>query len=135
MANNPIKAIDPDGKEIVIVGSNKGQTYNDLAIIYGTPLGRQMIDALQKSSQVYKIGGDALLAISSRYNENTNRLRYYQGEADNIDGTSFRSFEMLGHELFHAFQDETNQIEGYTKLSIEKGAVKFENYLRKIYSD
>lgn len=41
----------------------------------------------------------------------------------------------MGHELFHAYQDENNQIEGYSRLGIEKGAVKFENYLRKIYSD
>jgi hypothetical protein len=135
VANNPLNAIDPTGKEIVIVGGNQDQTYNDLAILYATPMGRQMIDALQKSSQVYKIGGDAWQAKSSAYDHESNRLKYYQGTAEDIDGTSLRSFEILGHELYHAYEDETNQIEGYSTLAVEKGSVKFENYLRKIYSE
>jgi len=135
VANNPIKAIDPDGREIVIVGGNQEQVYNDLAIIYATPMGRQIIDALQKSSQVYKIDGSAWFATNSRYNENRNKLTYYQGDAKNIDGTSFRSYDILGHELYHAYQDENNQIEGYLRLGIEKGAVKFENYMREFYKE
>jgi hypothetical protein len=133
VANNPIIAIDPTGKEIVVVGGNKEQTYNDLAIIYATPLGRQIIKSLQESTQVYKIG-DALYAKNSRYKNESNRVKYFQGNAE-LDGTSFRSFELLGHELFHAYQDETNQFEDRPFLGVEKGSVMFENYLRKVYSD
>ena len=134
VGNRPIIAIDPDGREIVIVGGNKEQTYNDLAIIYATPMGRQMIDALQKSSAVYKIGGGGWFPTSSSYSTSRNRLTYHQGDAE-VRGNKFRSFEMLGHELFHAFQDESGNIKGRSKFSVEKDAVKFENYLRKMYSD
>jgi len=37
--------------------------------------------------------------------------------------------------LYHAYQDETGNIKGRSKFSVEKEVVKFENHLRKIYSD
>ncbi|GAO27832.1 hypothetical protein JCM15548_14687 [Geofilum rubicundum JCM 15548] len=134
VGNRPTVAIDPDGREIVIVGPNKAQTYNDLAIIYATPMGRQMIEALHNSSNVYKIGGGGWFPTSSSYSPFWNRATYYQGDAE-VRGNKYRSFEMLGHELYHAYQDETGNIKGRSKFSVEKEAVKFENYLRKIYSD
>jgi len=87
------------------------------------------------SSHSGKIGGDAWFARNSKYNSSSNRLQYFQGNADDLDGTSFRSFELLGHELFHAYQDETNQFEDRPRLGVEKGAVMFENYLRNVYSE
>ncbi len=136
VGNMPTIAIDPNGREIKITGGTKErvQTYNDLAIIYATPMGRQIIDALQKSSTVYRINGDGWFASSSKYRPFWNSATYYQGEAEH-KGNKFRSFEMLGHELFHAYQDELGSIDDRSVLDVEKEAVKFENYLRKIYSD
>lgn len=132
----PTIAIDPDGREIKVTGGLKERerAYNDLAILYATPMGRQIIDALQKSSTVYRINGDGWFATSSTYRTFWNSVTYYQGDAE-YKGNKFRSFEMLGHELFHAYQDETGRIDDRTTLSIEKEAVKFENYLREVYSD
>ncbi|MCL2097838.1 MAG: hypothetical protein FWH23_03655 [Bacteroidales bacterium] len=134
-AGNPIKYIDIDGRKIVVAGKNREAVYQDLALIYATPLGRGIIDALHRSKEVYKINGDALFADDSGYNNRFsflfgNRISYYQGEK-NRNGTTFLSHEMLGHELFHAYQDETNQLKN--RFNAEKGAVMFENYLREIY--
>ncbi len=132
----PTIAIDPDGREIKVTGGSKERerTYNDLAILYATPMGRQMIDALQKSSTVYRINGDGWSATSSKYRSFWNSVTYYQGDAE-YRGNKFRSFEMLGHELYHAYQDESGSIDDLPQLTLEKDAVKFENYLRKIYSN
>ncbi|HMT00441.1 MAG TPA: RHS repeat-associated core domain-containing protein, partial [Saprospiraceae bacterium] len=73
VGNRPIISIDPDGREIVIVGPNKEQTYNDLTIIYATPMGRQIIEALHNSSNVYKIGGGGWFPTSSSYSPFWNR--------------------------------------------------------------
>jgi len=136
VANMPTIAVDTDGREIKVIGGSmeRERTYNDLAILYATPMGRQIIDALQKSSTVYRINGDGWFATSSKYRPFWNSVTYYQGDAE-YKGNKFRSFEMLGHELFHAYQDKSDKIDDRTTLSIEKEAVKFENYLRKIYSD
>ena len=135
--NSPTNCIDPDGRKIVVAGKNIIAVYQDLALIYGTHLGREIIDELHKSNETYTINADANKPEDSGYAYgfwqtlfSGKTVSYYHGNIIK-EGISFFSHEILGHELFHAFQDETGQIT--TRGSAEKGAVMFENYLRKVY--
>ncbi len=120
---------------LVVVGSNQDQTYRDLAVIYATPMGRQIIDALHASHRTYRIGGGASDVLNSRYNPFFRKATYYQGTSDNIDGTFFRSFESLGHELYHAYMHHHNRNKGLSVLAQEREPIMFENYLRYIYDE
>ncbi|MFK8162636.1 MAG: RHS repeat-associated core domain-containing protein [Lewinella sp.] len=139
VANMPTIAIDPNGQEIIIVlNNNFGQTMKDLAIINSTRLGRQAISRLARSKTVYKIDGSASrhrfgssLIHGTRYNNFTNNLTYSQENNVMIDGVPTRSYYTLGHELYHAYQDEIGRNLGSRGREIE--AVRFENYMRDVF--
>jgi RHS repeat-associated protein len=130
VANNPVIYVDPDGREIKVAGKKKEDTYLNLAIIYGTPLGRKIIDELHDSNRTYTIH------TTSRKNSTFNRGKIkYNPKQFSEEGTVFRGFESLSHELWHAYQDLNGNIKGRTIADVEAEAMKFENYIRKIYSD
>jgi hypothetical protein len=140
VGNMPTKAIDPDGKKIIIVNNEHyDQALADLGKIYATRRGRRIIDRLAASSTVYRIDGSAnsikgTWISGTRYNKVTNNLTYTQNTT-NVDGVSTPSYVILGHELFHAFQDETNakRHSTTTPKKYEQDAMKFENYMRDVY--
>ncbi|MCB0425177.1 MAG: hypothetical protein KDD13_11120 [Mangrovimonas sp.] len=49
-----------------------------------------------------------------------------------VDGVYNPSYFTLGHELYHAYQDEVNAKRNYLKQT-EADAMKFENYLRDVF--
>jgi len=141
VANNPIIAIDPDGRKIRLAGKNFAKTLLDVGRIYATAKGREIIKTLAKSEAVYDIGGGALKRgmFGSRYNRLTNTVTYHQGEAE-VDGVRNKSYVFMAHELYHAYQDEINKkYEDDEMFSADdykqKDAMRFENYIRNVYGD
>ncbi len=137
VANMPTIAIDPDGNRIVIANDKYyQQVLNDLAKVYSTKKGRALIDRLASSETTYTIYGGAItikgaLFAGTRYNKLTNNLTYYQKTA-RVDGVFNPSYITLGHELYHAYQDEIGAKANYPKQT-EADAMKFENYLRDVF--
>jgi hypothetical protein len=137
--NNPIKFVDPDG-QIVKIANNAAGALDNLARIIATNLGQSVINRLISSNQTYT-ANSVFWTNSSKYDEKNHDI-YYVGTPwiSNFDGGSASSQIAMSHELFHAYQDETNQIRYYNeKISnmpdLESGAVSFENYIRQSYGD
>ena len=136
----PTKAIDPDGAVIIIVNNkHHDQVIADLGKIYATRRGRKIINKLASSSTVYRIDGSAnsikgSLISGTRYNRLTNKLKYTQKTA-HTDNVSTPSYVILGHEIYHALQDEVNAPRHLTTnpKKYEQDAMRFENYLRDVY--
>jgi hypothetical protein len=59
----------------------------------------------------------------------TNNLTYSQEGGKYVDGATTQSYYTLGHELYHAYQDDIGKDVG----NREVGAVQFENYLRDVF--
>ncbi len=141
VANNPIILLDPDGKKIRISGYNRKETQQHLEIIYSTARGREIIDALEKSKTVYKINGGTIAEVGrfgSRYKPSLNRVTYRNTESSEVDGQTFSPYMVLGHELYHAYQDEKRMDYGNdegTQIRKEKDAMKFGNYLSDVFSE
>ena len=76
---------------------------------------------------------------SSNYDDQT--INYVKNTwYSNIDGGSASNELIMGHEIYHAYQDDTYQIHWYkgemgNGLDMERGAVGFENYFRAVYGD
>ena len=138
VANNPLKYIDDNGEKIRLAGSRevRKQTRKDLAKIMATNIGRQIIKRLRVSKSTYVIG-NASSVKKTRYKNKwysiNPSINYYQGDAK-VEGANTPGFVGLGHELYHAYQDETVGISGKNVQNLEYGAVKFGNYLRETYS-
>ena len=144
VANMPIRAIDPDGKRIIIVNnSNTQQVIQDLGKIYATKRGKQLIDRLASSMTDYYIDGSAStikggfigypplgIPWGTRYYGLTKTIKYTQ-KSTYVEGAYSPSYITLGHELYHAYQDEANAKYNYSKGK-EAAAMKFENYLRDV---
>ena len=77
--------------------------------------------AVQKSIRGTVLSG-------TRYFGPTNFLKYTQ-EAQYVDDAYTESYLTLGHELYHAYQDDRNE------KRTESGAMRFENYLRDVFKD
>jgi RHS repeat-associated protein len=142
--NTPILAIDPNGKEIVIVGSPEfiRRVKTHLAKIQATEVGAKMIEYLH--SNPYKITvaeGDGDLG-NSGYDPKTGVL--YIGTNSSSargDGVPFDEFITLAHELDHAryhgekynFKYLSDEEQDEARYYFELNAVKFENYIRDAY--
>lgn len=132
VANNPIIAVDPDGRKIKIVGKNRDQTLLDIGRLYATSRGQAIIRTLAQSEKTYKIGGGTFRPrLSSWYSRLTNRLNYYQKD-NYLDGVKNQSYITLAHELYHAYQDETDKDYDNDEMK-EIDAMMFENYVRDVY--
>ena len=119
---NPIKLVDPDGMEIVIVGNNgkkyywsNGKLYNGkhhrvevntygkdvenklntINRINKTNSGSKVINSLSSSKESFYITGEKPSGGSCSYSRSTNKLR--MGLYSDVGSFS--------HELFHAYQD------------------------------
>ena len=138
VANNPLKYIDDNGEKIRLAGTRevRKQTRKDLAKIMATSIGRQIIKRLRRSKSTYVIGNASSVKTSRYKNKwysiNPN-IQYYQNDV-NVEGANTPGFVGLGHELYHAYQDDTEGIKGKNAQKLEYGAVKFGNYLREIYN-
>lgn len=132
--NNPIKYIDPDGQRIRIANNTQGALTN-LAKIAATPGGQMVVNRLINSAQVYNAKG-VFSSFFSDYDEGNKTVRYVKSPWMNADGASLTSEIAMGHELYHAYQDDLMAIrynsEGgvRNRIALEEGAVGFANYLR-----
>lgn len=134
---NPVKFVDPDGKVVNIANNREGALKN-LAKIVATTYGQEILNSLIKSQSTYKMKS-VFWSGSSKYE---NETVYYVGDTwlSSIDGGSASNEVIMGHEAYHAYQDESRQISWYkgkigNVLELERGAVGFENYLRSVYGD
>lgn len=138
VANNPVIFIDSDGKEIEI-GNNTAGALTNLAKIAATSKGQEVLNRLVNSSETY-VTKSTFFTRSSQYEDRTIN---YVGNSwySSIDGGSPKNEMIMGHELYHAYQDDTFQItknrDGtvQNRLALETQAVNFENYLRDAYGD
>jgi len=129
-ANSPILLKDTDGKQIII-SANRAQAIKDLARIGATKRGFGMIKTLMATGRT-RIGS-TFWTKDSQYNTNTQRLDYGQFPwYSEIDGAITNSYLVLGHELRHAYGNVSHGVTGYVPM--ERDAVNFGNYMRKVYS-
>ena len=126
---NPIKLVDPDGREIWIHDEGKdyyfknGHVYTDakhtrlamdtrlssegknilsnLNAMGESKAGKKVISRLTKSNEVYSIAADAKSG-DGNYRSASNRISLARGSKNNL--------EALSHELFHAYQDDNGRI-------------------------
>ena len=126
-ADNPIKLVDPDGEKIVIHGEDGDFTFtpdsecksNDWKVkkawenlnnIYGTEIGKTVINEMTKEGTPYFIFTDETL-----YSDGTGRFK----EDDKGGGTTYMGGQLqtagyMAHELFHGYQ----KLKGQGGLSI-----------------
>lgn len=99
---NPVKLVDPDGREIVIKDGE--QTY------------------YYRNGHVYLSKRHGALPMDSSYNHISNKVSLVSGKANNLGS--------LSHELFHAYQDDKgrtphtiyNELEAYVFSGVIYGA-------------
>lgn len=111
---------------------------NDLGAIAGTQVGQTVVSDLQNSQYGYDIKQAPDLEVHTGFQADNNSkgggtIFYNQNGGNTIlDGVKMRSNFVLGHEFMHAWSFEfTNESRsGANRLSREKAAVTFENYLR-----
>lgn len=144
VSNMPIIAIDPTGREIVIVGDEEFRKNTELylAQIRATEVGRQIIEVLERSNNVYSISECFFVKDS-----HTNQAALGKGASiqydDNpwsplLDGGAIDGLIALSHELHHAYSVETNSngiILGrvVSRKRLEQKAVIFQNYMVSVY--
>jgi RHS repeat-associated protein len=133
--NNPMKYVDPDGRRIKIA-NNAEQALANLAKIAVTFRGSAVLDRLINSKQTYSVKG-VFFSSSSTYDDVENTVNYVKSPwINNVDGGSISSELAMGHELYHAYQDDLFMIQHYNgemkgRKNLEEGAVGFTNYLRQ----
>lgn len=136
-ANNPINAIDPDGMVIQVLNNTKGALKN-LAMIASTSMGQIILNKLI-SSEIYYKTNSVFWSNDSEYKPFSHTINYVANTwLSSMDGGSASNEIFMGHEIFHAYQREKNQIRSYkgvisNAFDMERGAVGFENYLRGVF--
>ena len=130
---NPVKLVDPDGKEFTVwIEDGGGNTYEykpnmspmgdaaaqqqiqTLNEIYSTSLGQEMLDVLIESANDYYITNE-----STRTPGTSGTIEYGNGAKCKMGGNN--NVVDMSHELFHAFQYENcqggatykNEVEAY----------------------
>ena len=127
--NNPVKYIDPDGREIKLANNYAGAMEN-IARIAATSMGNQVISRLIEQREVYTLRS-VFSTYSSNYNSNDRSINYVRNPWHKEvprDGGAFNSMIAMGHETYHAFESS------YFMPRNEPGAVSFANSLREAYS-
>ena len=145
---NPVKLVDPDGRELVIMdGSTRyyyknGHVYinakctgltfdsrlgkeasiikNNLDKMSKSGAGKKVINRLINSSECYTISVDAKTG-DGYYSTANNKVYLVSGKKNNM--------EALSHELFHAYQDDNgrsqrsiyNEVEAYVFCKMMSG--------------
>jgi hypothetical protein len=133
-ANNPILFVDKEGSDIIIGNNTAGALFN-LAKIVATSKGQEVVDRLIDSEQRYTANA-VLFTRNSQYDENSSTINYVGNTwYSSIDGGSAKNELIMGHDIYHGFQDNTFQIPNQNRIGLERGAVSFENYLRDVYGD
>jgi RHS repeat-associated protein len=136
-ADNPVSAIDKEGKKIFILNSTESAITN-LSKIYATNEGRDKIDQLINSNVNYCFES-VFWTSNSAYDTAGERGRshtvYYPTTVLKFwtEGGIMNSLYAMGHELKHAYDDDTYGIYRMEKRTRESSAVFFENYLRTVY--
>ena len=125
---NPVKLIDPDGREIAIkdgqrtfyyinghvyansrakganwdsrLGKEARKIKGNLDKILKDRAGEKVVGRLSNSKDIYTIAADAKTGYGS-YNPSSNKVSLISGDLNNL--------EVLSHELFHAYQDDNGR--------------------------
>jgi RHS repeat-associated protein len=136
-SNNPMKYIDPDGRKLITANSTTS-ALNNLARIAATNVGQIILNRLISSPVEYETNTE-FLTINCGYDYNQNIIYYVENTWwSTVDGGYASNEILMGHELYHAYQDNTNQVQMYKGVIknltyLERVAVSFENYLRRVY--
>ena len=137
--NNPIRFIDPDGREVKLANNYAGAMYN-IAQIAATSLGNVVMSNLISSRATYTMNS-TFWSSSSSYNPANKYVNYVKNPWDSQiphDGGSLSSMIAAGHEIWHSFDHNNNIFDAkhapYMRDVLEPRAVSFANYLRSAYS-
>jgi hypothetical protein len=158
VANNPIKLIDPDGRDVWISSINdegkkenvkytQGMSYNgdnkfikntieNLHKINATDQGNEMLSELTKSDGFSVTINEGKSLESNTYDFKHNQLSYDDEASGHLEKGVVTPLSTLSHELKHSLQDKFG---GYPTdraniMALETGAVKFANYIRSVYN-
>ncbi|MDZ7848347.1 MAG: RHS repeat-associated core domain-containing protein [Owenweeksia sp.] len=141
VANSPIVFIDPNGREIVIIGDAdfraRANAYIERA--KATDVGASVIEALDNTNEKIFIKEGMFLKFSN-YDEDNNELKLgsWNWGSDELGGGEIDEFIVLAHEIYHAYSDIKN-INGIRNDEIvnlgpaEWTATYFANYIRSVY--
>ncbi len=144
--NRVIDAVELEGLENIQI-NNSSRTLNDIMKIYATDLGKTYIKTINDISLKYTHGSINIkritFAFNSTYSHHSKTIKYGTSLAwipAIVDGASFSSTTIVGHEIKHAFDDiqghfppPGSSISESTEKFVELKAVKFGNYLRSVY--
>ena len=144
VANNPIKYIDPNGKEIVIRGSDGktitysqsmnydgndkfiGEVVNQLNNIYSVEQGGKVLDYMVSDNQVFTITNETInveSAVGVVPDNSAGTLK--------LGNTEEIGINTLSHELFHGYQNMKGQ--GGTSIKNEVEAYLFGDLIERLY--
>ncbi|MGM0635275.1 MAG: hypothetical protein ACQESK_04370 [Bacteroidota bacterium] len=148
VANNPINAIDPDGREIIIIGEKgKRTTYKQgmeyegedkftsnmikkLNDMYTTSPGMDVIDSVVSNEQIVTITNDKLPkegAVGLVPDESAGTMKLGNMEDVGVD------LNTIAHELFHGYQEMNEQ--GGTSIKNEVEAYLFGDLVERLYNE
>ena len=135
VANNPIKFIDPNGKELVlpsILTAFGYQVQKDINTLYSTKTGRNLIRTLEASKTKIHHKDASRFYYSDKYDVTNSMtsgdypnyweakdgridIQYAQRENVNVDGITANSFIVLAHEYSHARDIDSGGLEELQK--------------------
>ena len=137
VANNPINAIDPDGRRLRLT-NNISKGLNNLAQIIATDIGEILVDHLISDEASYKLTS-VFWTFSCEFVPKSREINYVGSTLKKrVDNGYLSSMISLAHEMMHAYDFAVGNYDEDTapkaRGNMEKRAVSFANYIRSAYS-
>ncbi len=139
--NRVIDGVELEGLERISINEkNKDLAGVSLLKIYASGKGKNVLDAMTKGDYMLRRFDFTISKVfytgNVNYNHTTKNISYTEWSllAYYKEKVTFPTHVILGHELYHGFQDlRGKNITNTEKYKLEMEACEFENYLRSVY--